>query len=274
MKKAVSSEERGCLLLQVDAFASEAFRGNPAAICFVDGGRSDQWMQSVAAEMNLAETAFLCREDNGFGLRWFTPTVEVPLCGHATLASAHAIWQEGLGGDTLRFSTLSGPLYAAREGEWIRLDFPLKEPVEAAMPSGLAAALSVVPLLHAQAEGFHLVEVESADAVRRVDPDMIALGALGEIGVIVTSRGEGEVDFVSRMFAPGLGIDEDPVTGAAHCMLAPFWAERLGRRELTGYQASARGGVVRVRTPGGDVPAGRVHLLGQAVTTLRGRLLV
>lgn len=268
-----SSGESGCLLLQVDAFASEPFRGNPAAVCFLDDERSDEWMLAVAAEMNLAETAFLLRDGDGFRLRWFTPAVEVPLCGHATLASAHALWEKGWTGDRIAFSTRSGRLVAEREGDWILLDFPAKTPVEEPMPNALAAAIGVAPLRHARAEGFHLVEVESAEVVRSVNPDLRALAALGEVGVIVTSGGEGEFDFVSRMFAPGLGIDEDPVTGAAHCMLAPFWSERTGRAELTGWQASRRGGAVRVRI-GGAVPAGRVHLLGQAVTTLRGRLVV
>jgi len=265
--------ESGCVLLQVDAFTREPFRGNPAAVCFLEGERSDAWMLGVAAEMNLAETAFLIASGEGFGLRWFTPTVEVPLCGHATLASAHALWEEGWTGERISFETRSGRLDAQREGEWIRLDFPVKSPVEGPLPHGLASALGAAPLLYARGEGFHLVEFESADAVRRVEPDLRALAALGEIGVIVTSRGEGEFDFVSRMFAPGLGIDEDPVTGSSHCMLAPFWSQRLGRGELTGWQASQRGGAVRVRI-GGGVPAGRVHLLGQAVTTLRGRLVV
>lgn len=268
-----SSEESGCLLVQVDAFTARPFGGNPAAICFLDGERSAEWMAAVAAEMNLSETAFLVRRADVFDLRWFTPSVEVPLCGHATLASAHAIWEEGVAEGGLRFATRSGELRAAREGEWIRLDFPLKRPTAVPPPPGLAEALSVAPVGHASCDNFHLIEVATPSAVRQAAPDMRKLAALGDIRIILTSGGEGEFDFVSRFFAPAAGIDEDPVTGSAHCMLAPYWAERLGRGELTGFQASQRGGVVRVRLPNGVTEGGRVHLLGQAVTTLRGRLL-
>lgn len=263
------SGSEGCLLLQVDAFTAEAFRGNPAAVCFLDGARGAEWMQAVAGEMNLAETAFLVRRGEVFDLRWFTPAVEVPLCGHATLASAHAIWEEGVAEGPLRFATLSGELRAEREGDWIRLDFPVKPPVAAPIPAPLAETLGVQVAAHAVCDNFHLVEVSSAEEVRKAAPDMRALLAVGDIRVIVTSRGEGEFDFVSRFFAPSAGIDEDPVTGSAHCMLAPYWRQRLGRDEMTAFQASRRGGVVRVRCADG----GRVHLLGQALTTLRGRLL-
>jgi predicted PhzF superfamily epimerase YddE/YHI9 len=259
-------------LLQVDAFADEPFRGNPAAVCFLDGPRDDRWLRSVAAEMNLSETAFLENRGGSFGLRWFTPTVEVELCGHATLASAHAIWEEGIVDGPIRFATLSGELVAEREDNWIRLDFPAKVPTESPPPLDLLAALGVEPVLHAVVPGFHLVELDSAAGVRSLRPSLAALAPLGDVGVVVTAAGDAGYDFVSRVFAPGLGIDEDPVTGAAHCILAPFWTDRLGRKELTGYQASARGGVVRVRMPA--TAPGRVNLLGRAVTTLRGRLAV
>ncbi len=262
----------GLRLLQVDAFAAEPFRGNPAAVCFLDAPRDDSWLSAVAAEMNLSETAFLTPRHGTFGLRWFTPTVEVPLCGHATLASAHAIWEEGVADGPIVFETLSGQLRAERDDGWIRLDFPARSATEAELPPALAAALGCTPRLHVKASGFHLVEVESAERVRALSPDLAQLGPLGEEGVIVTSVGDNGHDFVSRVFAPGLGIDEDPVTGAAHCILAPFWISRLGRLELNGFQASARGGEVRVRMSGPS--ADRVQILGQAVTTLRGSLVV
>lgn len=254
----------------MDAFADTAFRGNPAAVCFLTEDRDDAWMLAVAAEMNLSETAFLSRDGAAFRLRWFTPTVEVPLCGHATLASAHAIWEEGVADGPITFHTLSGPLRAEMEEDWIRLDFPAKPARRTAAPVGLAEALGADLLLHAEVPGFHLVEVSDAATVRGLRPDIRRLDALGPVAVVVTAAGDEGCDFVSRVFGPGIGIDEDPVTGAAHCILAPFWTERLGRNELIGYQASQRGGVVRVRIPG---DAGRVHLLGRAVTTLRGALL-
>ncbi len=266
----MSSEVR---ILQVDAFSNRAFGGNPAAVCLLDREASADWMQSVAAEMNLSETAFLLPRGDAFGLRWFTPSTEVPLCGHATLASAHAIWDEGGRQDSLVFATLSGDLKAVKEGDWIRLDLPEKRPEPGPLPAAIEASLGVSVSHHTQSSGFHLVELESEASITALTPDLQALAPLGEVGVIATSRGTGEYDFISRVFAPGLGIDEDPVTGAAHCMLAPYWAERLGRREMTGFQASARGGVVRVRSAGGDVAPGRVHLLGKAVTTLRGALV-
>jgi len=262
--------EPGIPLLQVDAFAQAAFRGNPAAVCLLDGERSAEWMGAVAAEMNLSETAFLVGAGDSFGLRWFTPTVEVPLCGHATLAAAHAVW-EWQGGDApLTFDTLSGPLRATRSGDWIALDLPAKLGAEAPVPEAIAAAVGGTPRNHVYADGFHLVELDDEAAVRNLHPDLAPLLELGEIGLVVTSGAGGEFDFVSRVFAPGLGIDEDPVTGAAHCMLAPYWSARLGRSELVGFQASARGGVVRTTFAGVD--SGRVRLEGQAVTVLRGEL--
>ncbi len=257
--------------MQVDAFTDRPFAGNPAAICFLDGERDADWMLDVAAEMNLAETAFLVRRSDGYGLRWFTPTTEVVLCGHATLASAHAIWEEGESGEVLVFHTLSGELSAAREGEWIRLDFPVKRPREAELPHALGAALRVDAVAHAVSEDYHLIEVASEDAVRALQPDFRALGEVGRVAVMVTARAgsDRDYDFVSRFFAPSFGIDEDPVTGSAHCVLAPYWSERLGRSELTAYQASARGGSLRLR-----LNDDRVHLLGQAVTTVRGQLVV
>ena len=258
-------------IVQVDAFADRPFAGNPAAVCVLDRPREDGWMQRVAMEMNLSETAFLHPADDGWSLRWFTPAVEVDLCGHATLASAHVLWEEGRldASDEARFHTRSGLLTARRDGGWIWLDFPVLPPAPMEAPEGLADALGA-GLLHVGRSRFDLiVEVESEAAVRALSPDHRRLRALGSRGVIVTARGEtGGTDFVSRFFAPGAGVDEDPVTGSAHCVLAPYWAAKLGRTEMTGYQASARGGTVRVRLAGD-----RVLLGGQAVTVLRGELL-
>lgn len=258
-------------LLQVDAFTDSAFRGNPAAVCFLDGARDDAWMANVAAEMNLSETAFLAQRDGSWSLRWFTPAVEVDLCGHATLASAHAIWSEGVSGDgVLRFQTRSGELTARRDGELIELDFPVKREEPIAAPAGLLDALGVADAVYVGRNQFdYVVELSSADEVRSLNPDHAVLRQLPVRGIIVTARGDGDYDFISRFFAPGSGIDEDPVTGSAHCCLTPYWAQRLGRNELRAWQASPRGGALRVRLDGD-----RVKLAGRAVTVLRGELLV
>jgi PhzF family phenazine biosynthesis protein len=259
-------------LFQVDAFTSDAFAGNPAAVCFLDRERDDGWMQSVAAEMNLSETAFLLPFGDAWSLRWFTPSVEVALCGHATLASAHALWETGrLTTDAqARFETLSGSLFAVRAGDRIELDFPAKlvEPVEA--PPGLLEALGVERAIGVYRNEFDfMVEVADEAAVVALAPKHIGLGELPARGVIVTApAARADADFVSRFFAPGSGVDEDPVTGSSHCALAPFWATRFGRTELTGYQASRRGGFVHTRVVGD-----RVILGGHAVTVLRGELL-
>lgn len=257
----------------VDAFTAEPFAGNPAAVCILPAPREAAWMRSVAAEMNLAETAFVHPLDDGFELRWFTPTVEVDLCGHATLASAHVLWETGWlsPAEGARFHTRSGLLTAVRRGDWIELDFPSTpdEPVAAA-PPGLLEALGVAsPRYLGKSRFDYLVELESEPAVRALSPDFKLLGRIEARGVIATSRAAAaEYDFVSRFFAPAAGVDEDPVTGSAHCCLAPFWSRRLGKSELVGRQLSARGGVVKVQ-PRGD----RVLLGGQAVTVLRGELL-
>jgi len=260
-------------LLQVDAFTDEPFKGNPAAVCLLEQQKSSDWMQHLAQEMNLSETAFLRPQDDGWSLRWFTPAVEVDLCGHATLASAHALWEEGIlpPGETAKFHTRSGLLTASRAGDWIELDFPAKPQEPVAAPAGLLEALGVKCPTHIGQSAFdYLVELDSEDAVRQLNPDHAALRKLTVRGVIVTSRSKsGDFDFVSRFFAPGAGIDEDPVTGSAHCTLAPFWASRLHKNEFVAYQASARGGVVRVRVAGD-----RVKIGGRAVTVFRGELAV
>ena len=257
---------------QVDAFTAVPFSGNPAAVCLLTKPAEPAWMQHVAKEMNLSETAFLVPEADGYQLRWFTPAVEVDLCGHATLASAHVLWETDrlLPDQEARFFTRSGLLTAVRANTWITLDFPAKPEQAAAVPPGLVDALGVVPVYVGRNAFDYIVEVDSETAVRALQPDFAALRTLGVRGVIVTSQAESTgFDFVSRFFAPGSGIDEDPVTGSAHCCLGPFWAKRLGLTEFTAYQASPRGGVVGVRLVGD-----RVLLIGQAVTVLRGQLTV
>jgi PhzF family phenazine biosynthesis protein len=231
-------------------------------------------MQDVAMEMNLSETAFLLPLPNGdFSLRWFTPAAEVALCGHATLASAHALWEETVlePGETARFQTKSGLLTAERRNGLIELDFPATRAEESDAPEGVLESLGITNPVHVGRSRFdYLVEVESEQLVRDLDPDHVRLRTIPVRGVVVTSRSaEDGVDFVSRFFAPGVGVDEDPVTGSAHCALTPYWAGRLGRTELLGYQASKRGGYVRVRLDGD-----RVKLGGQAVTIFRAMLLV
>ena len=257
-------------LFQVDAFTAKPFGGNPAAVCVLSSAQNAKWMAAVAMEMNLSETAFLHPEGDGYHLRWFTPAVEVDLCGHATLASAHVLWTEGLLPklSPARFHTKSGLLTCELRGDWIEMDFPAKLEEPADPPPQLEQALGT-PLKYVGRNQFdYLVEVESEAVLRGLTPQHGVLRELPVRGVIATSRGAGEFDFVSRFFAPGSGIDEDPVTGSAHCALAPFWASRLGKTEMTAYQASARGGVVKVRVDGS-----RVSLMGQAVTMLRGELL-
>jgi PhzF family phenazine biosynthesis protein len=261
----------GLTITQVDAFTDKPFAGNPAAVCVLPEPRDENWMQTVAREMNLSETAFLHRHDDGFNLRWFTPAVEVALCGHATLASAHVLWETGelKSDEQARFYTQSGLLTAKREGDWIELDFPAKREEPAEAPDGLSRALGIEPVYVGRNVFDYLVLVESEEVLRGIQPDFTSLRLLKVRGVIVTSLSDStDYDFVSRFFAPGSGVDEDPVTGSAHCCLGPFWASRLNKQELTAYQASERGGVVRVRV-GGD----RVHLGGQAITVMRGELL-
>lgn len=258
-------------VVQVDAFTAEPFAGNPAAVCVLAHAADKRWMQQVAREMNLSETAFLFRQGDGWSLRWFTPTVEVDLCGHATLASAHVLWQDGhlAPGAQARFDTRSGRLTADRKGEWIEMDFPAEPARPATPPASLLEALRVAADFVGKNRMDYLVEVESAAVVRALEPDFTRLRSLPVRGVIVTARAsDNKVDFVSRFFAPGSGVDEDPVTGSAHCCLAPYWGAKLGKTEMTGHQVSARGGVVRVRNAGD-----RVILGGQAVTVLRGDLL-
>lgn len=263
-------------IYQADAFTTEPFRGNPAAVCLLENPRPDAWMQALAGEMNLSETAFPLREGAAWRLRWFTPLKEVGLCGHATLATAHILWSEGYvpANEAIAFRTLSGTLTAARDGEWIQLDFPARR-VEPVDPNPLLAhALGDPQVLtwndSHSAKVYCLLELTSAEAVRALTPDFALLARCETRGIIVTARSDDPAyDFISRFFAPLLGVNEDPVTGSAHCYLAPYWEAKLGKASMTGYQASARGGVVRCERRGE-----RVLLRGQAVTVFRGELAI
>ena len=258
-------------IYQVDSFTTKPFAGNPAGVCILETAPPDEWMQQVAAEMNVAETAFVIRTGESFSLRWFTPAVEVDLCGHATLAAAHVLWETGtLKGDAIaEFDTRSGRLRAERRDR-IELDFPSEPAKSCDAPRGLLAAIGIIqPTFVGRNRMDYLIEVASRDKVESLHPDFVALRAVDGRGVIVTARdSSGRFDFVSRFFAPAVGIDEDPVTGSAHCALAPHWSQRLGKQEMTGYQASRRGGDVGVRMEGD-----RVVLIGDAVTTLRGEIV-
>lgn len=256
----------------IDAFTEVPFRGNPAGVCFLDGPVSDQWMQSLAMEMNQAETAFLLREEDHFRLRWFTPVSEVDLCGHATLASAHFLWETNRLQSTemARFQTRSGLLTATPTADRrITLDFPATPPTATDPPAQLFEALGIATgavFSNQKPQPDYLVLVESPEVVGGLTPNFAQLGAVDARGVMVTAEGgEPGIDFTSRFFAPRFGVDEDPVTGSAHCSLTPFWAHRLGRAVMTGYQASKRGGRVGVELRGE-----RVMLTGSAVTVVRG----
>ena len=259
-------------IYQVDAFTSQPFKGNPAAVCPLPEPASAAWMQSMAAEMNLSETAFLVPQQEDFNLRWFTPLVEVDLCGHATLASAHILWETGLLStlQAARFHTHSGMLSARKNASWIEMDFPASPEQSAQPPTGLLESLGVSALHVGRSQFDYLVEIADPEALRLLQPDFTLLKQVKARGVIVTCRSESsEYDFISRFFAPAAGIPEDPVTGSAHCCLAPYWAEKIKKNEFTAYQASPRGGVVRCRLEGE-----RVILAGQAVTVLRGELCI
>ena len=256
-------------MVQVDAFTAVPFAGNPAAVCVLAGAADENWMRNVAREMNLSETAFLHPEADGYRLRWLTPAVEVDLCGHATLASALVLWEDGhlAPGTVARFHTRGGLLTCEKKGDWIEMDFPVKLEQTVEAPPQMAEALGTEIKYVGKNQFDHLVEVADEQTLRAIAPNHYLLRQLPVRGVIVTARGD-QYDFVSRFFAPGAGVDEDPVTGSAHTALAPFWGARLGKSEMTGFQASARGGVVKVRLAGD-----RVILCGEAVTVLRGELL-
>ncbi len=262
-------------IFQVDAFTSQPFTGNPAGVCPLTAAPSAIWMQAVADEMNCAETAFIWPEGAAWRLRWFTPAVEVDLCGHATLSAAHIAWSEGLApkDKPISFLTRSGALVATPGPEGVALDFPAKPAKASAMPEGLLAALALAP---AQVNDVGrsvfdvLIEVADETTLRAIEPNILALKTVQARGVIVTAAADArrDYDFVSRFFAPLVGVDEDHVTGSAHCTLAPHWHQRLKRDTLIGYQASRRGGYVRLRHAGE-----RVFLTGKAVTVIRGELV-
>jgi PhzF family phenazine biosynthesis protein len=257
-------------IYQVDAFAEKVFSGNPAGVCLLPSPRDDQWMQNLASEMNLSETAFLVRQDDGFNLRWFTPAREVDLCGHATLASAHILWETNTlpPGREARFFTRSGVLTASLRDGAIQLDFPAEAAHDAVAPRELIDGLKVQPAYVGMNRFDYLVEVGSEEDVRRLDPDFELLKRLPVRGVIVTSvSSPPRFDFVSRFFAPAYGINEDPVTGSAHCCLGPYWRKRLNKNSFIAYQASKRGGVLSVRVEGE-----RVVLGGRAVTVFTAEM--
>jgi PhzF family phenazine biosynthesis protein len=270
----VISEEKehmmGLTIYQVDAFTDQPFAGNPAAVCLLDEPRDDAWLQLVAREMNLSETAFLTKREAGFQLRWFTPALEVDLCGHATLASAHTLWETGALAPDERavFHTRSGELTARFDGESIELNFPATPDEPAEAPPELIRALGAAPVYVGQSKFDYLIELESEEAVKKIAPDFALLKTLPARGVIVTApAASGDYDFVSRFFAPASGVDEDPVTGSAHCCLGPYWQKRLGKDEFMARQVSTRGGDLQVRVLGE-----RVFLGGKAVTVMRGEL--
>ena len=256
----------------VDAFTQAPFRGNTAGVCFPDGPADDTWMQQVAAELKHSETAFLFPEGGNWNLRWFTPEKEIELCGHATLAAASVLYETGRvpGDKQIVFETLSGKLTAWRDGEWISMDFPAEPPSASMAIPGLGQALGVEPLYTGRNRFDILVELPLADDVCSLEPDMDALSVVKARGIIVTAGSDlPHFDFVSRFFAPSVGVPEDPVTGSAHCCLAPYWAEKLKKTDMTGFQCSARGGSVRVKLAGD-----RVILSGHAVHVFSGTLLV
>jgi PhzF family phenazine biosynthesis protein len=258
-------------IFQVDAFTDKPFAGNPAAVCILPEAADETWMQNVANEMNLSETAFLVQQEDGYNLRWFRPAVEVELYGHATLASGHILWEQGLLAPDAqaRFFTKSGLLSAVRKASWIELDFPAEPAEQTAIPETLFKALGVEAHYVGKNRFDFLLEFESAETIRKMTPDFTLLNSISGRGFIVTSRSDSSAyDFISRFFAPAFGVNEDPVTGSAHCCLGPYWAKKLGKEELTAFQASARGGVVKVQV-GDD----RVFLGGQAVTVMRAIIL-
>lgn len=261
-------------IFTVDSFTDKMFSGNPAGVCLLDEREfDDSVLQSIAAEMNLSETAFVKKSDKGFDLRWFTPKSEVELCGHATLASAHILWQEGIlkeNEEAVFHTVYKGVLTAKREGKQIILDFPVNRPVEANPNSSLEKALGIRPKFVSMSDSHYVAELETAGDVRNLDPDFKLLLSLDKFGTIITSKSDdSKYDFISRFFAPAKGVNEDPVTGSAHCVLAPYWSKKLGKNVMNAFQASERGGAMKV-TLAGD----RVLLAGEAVTVLSGKLFL
>jgi len=260
-------------IYQIDAFTDSAFAGNPAAVCILSEKMEDDWMQNLAAEMNLSETAFIYREGKNFNLRWFTPSSEVDLCGHATLASAHTLWEAGevSSEETIDFDTKSGILTAEKNEKWIELNFPAEIEEAADIPENMTKALGQIEIVYSGKNRMdYLLEVESEEIVKNIEPDFDLLKKIDTRGIIVTAiSASDKYDFVSRFFAPNIGITEDPVTGSAHCCLGPYWSEKLNKNSLIGFQASERGGTVRVKVDGN-----RIYLSGKAVTIFSGEILI
>ena len=257
-------------IYQADAFTSHLFGGNPAAICPLTEWLPDEVMQKIAVENNLAETAFFIKTGDSFTLRWFTPEYEIDLCGHATLATAHILFTElGYQGDAIHFETVkAGILTVKRNGDKYNMDFPSRPPIPIETPNGLVEALGgQEPLAVLRSRDFFL-EYESEEMIRDIAPDFYALSKMDTVGVIVTAPGK-DVDFVSRFFAPGAGVPEDPVTGSAHCNLIPYWAKKLGKNKLHAYQISQRKGELWCELRGD-----RVLMSGNAVTYLKGEIYV
>lgn len=255
-------------IYQVDAFTDKPFSGNPAGVCILDSKPTDEWMQDIASEMNLAETAFLLKEGDGYRLRWFTPNSEIDLCGHATLASAHILMEKGYisEGREVNFYTKSGLLTAKSKEGWIQLNFPATPEMRVEAPIELMDALNIDPIYVGKNIFDYIIEVETEDIVRNMKPDFTKLLKVDTRGVIVTARSM-DYDFVSRFFAPEIGVFEDPVTGSSHCCLGPYWKDKLGKDEFTAYQASSRGGELRVK-----VVEDRVFISGKALTVLEGEI--
>ena len=255
-------------IFTVDAFTDKLFSGNPAGVCILDEDMSENIMLSIAAEMNLSETAFVKKIDEGFNLKWFTPKVEVQLCGHATLATAHILWEQGIlsQNDEARFHTLSGLLTVTNDNGEYEMNFPAYTVKDVSPNEKLIEALKVTPVNFAEAEYHYICELESEEQLRNVFPSMESFMGLEKFGTIITAKSNSnDYDFVSRFFAPSKGVNEDPVTGSAHCSLGPYWMQKTGRDYFTAYQASQRGGVVKIK-----MNDGRVLLKGRAVTFLRG----
>ena len=259
-------------LTYVDAFSDGPFTGNPAAVCLLPEAAEASWMQQVAAELNLAETAFVVRRpDRDFDLRWFAPAVEVDLCGHATLASAHVLWETGTldPSSSARFHTRSGLLTASKAGDWIELDFPSTPAVTVDPPPGLLDAVGVPAKYVGRSPFDYLIEVADEVTVRQAAPDFTKLKKISTRGVMITApSADARYHFVSRFFAPGAGIDEDPATGSAHCCLAPFWQGRLGKHAFVARQLSSRGATIKVAVAGD-----RITLAGQGLTMMRGEFV-
>lgn len=258
-------------IYQVDAFTEQPYKGNPAAVCILDKLQEVSWLTDVAGEMSLSETAFLFKQKDEYNLRWFTPTSEIDLCGHATLASAHVLWETKKidKKQDIKFNTKSGLLIAKNKDPWIELDFPIEAPKKEFAPQILLNALDVEPIYVGKNRFDYIIEVKSKEIIKNLDPNFRLLKEVEARGVIVTSRTQfNRYDFISRFFAPSIGIDEDPVTGSAHCCLAPYWADKLNKNEFLSYQASKRGGSLKIR-----LDDERVYLSGKAVTVLKGELL-